>query len=332
MKTRFMKSIILIFLVTFTAPLASAAGLVRGLFIGSFGPITNAHVDVIRAGITQLGLQEVVIVVNSASGKDYSASTVQRILLVQAALKSDLPPEVRYHVINEPPEGKRAFAISLANGAKDGVLLQIAGDDVQSKAKELFGDLTQVKSYIVPRIGENGQVGEILPGFNELNVTSPSSVSSTEVKRLRLSGRSIRGMVPASVLSMIESMSLYRPLSARALRTRHELIAAQVDLLLRSAKRASPAIQHLNFSKLEEVAKAPVEGGISTETNLELNPLQSQAAVEELLARRLVAGNPGLMTYSSHLVRQWVESVLRGPEGRALKLKIVGGRCEALFI
>lgn len=305
---------------------------VRGLFIGSFDPITNAHVQVVRAGIEQLGLTEVVLVVNSASGKDYSASVEERMKMVEAAVTTELDPRVRFVIVDEPAVGKREFAIELAKDARGGTLYQIAGDDVQSKAKELFGDLSQVKSYILPRLDESGRVGKLLEGFNLLNSTEPSALSSTEVKRRRLQGLSIRGMVPDAVTRIIQRNQLYSPLSQFEIAQRRSLINAQVRLLVSNAQKTD-GIRDLNFEKLIEVTReANVSSQISTKTNLELNPLQSQAAVEELLARRLVAANPELNSVDAHGVREWVIATLNGRAGTQLKRRIlIGGKCADIF-
>ncbi len=282
----------------------------RALFIGSFDPLTWAHLEVVKAGLRQLQVEEVVFLVNSASGKDYSASVQERVEMLRLAARSELPDPLRFVVLPEPPEGKRNFAISLAKKSQEGVVFQIAGDDVQAKAQELFQNLEAVKTYILPRLDSEGKTAPLAKGFHELKIESPSNLSSTLVKQFRLSGKSIEGLVPPAILQSIEARGLYRPLSPQQWQIRQEKIRQQVQLL-KTAAVGTP-FESLNFETLQSVLQTTAGvGSVSTQTNLQLSSLQSEEAVEELLARRLVAGNKALSATEGVQVRKWAEGILK---------------------
>jgi cytidyltransferase-like protein len=302
----------------------------RGLFIGSFDPITNAHILVLQAALGQLDIQHMTVVVNSSSGKDYSASIEERTEMVRAALSESFSDKISFSVIEEPAIGKRELAFQLAAKSKDKILFQIAGDDVQPKAKELFGDLPQIKTFILPRIDEkSGQLGRLQSGFNLLESEKLSSVSSTFVKKRRLQGQSIDGLVPPSVLSRIEEKKLYRALNSQQIAERHLKIAKYSEHLETILKNPETRLRfNLNLSSLAEISKESLDQSVSVISNTQLNLLQSEDAVIDLIARRLIYANPQLSKESAFTIQKIIQFELRKLNHKIEKNKL---RCESVF-
>lgn len=303
----------------------------RGLFIGSFDPITNAHILVLQAALGQLDIQHMTVVINSSSGKDYSASIEERTEMVRAALGESFSDKISFSVIEEPAIGKRELALQLAAKSKDKILFQIAGDDVQPKAKELFGDLPQIKTFILPRIDEkSGRLGQLQSGFNLLESDKLSSVSSTFVKQRRLLGQSIVGLVPSSVLSLIDDKKLYRALNSQQIAERLLKIAKyseHLETLFKNPQTRLPF--NLNLSPLTEISQVQLDHSVSVISNVQLNLLQSEDAVIDLIARRIIHGNPQLSKQYAFTIQKLVQFELRKLSHKIEKKDKF--RCESVF-
>lgn len=289
-----------------TSSLARAIDEARvGLFIASVDPITEAHMDVIRAGIDQLHLNKIYIMVNSSSDKDYSASVDERIALVKTALKSLPEKNVTFEILSEPAIGKRNFAIEVAKNEGHGVIYQIAGQDVQPKAAELYAGVPEVKSYILPRMnpGDVAYSTELLPGFHLLNPTRVTSTSSTEVKELLEKGLSTKDMLDPQVLQEIVQKGLYFPLSNEEASLKSVYLGKRLQLLSNTLKN-SPWSQ-IQTEILKPGQSFVVRTGAQAADNVSFNRIQSAAANDELMIRLLLKATPGLSKADQFQFRLW---------------------------
>lgn len=275
-----------------------------GLFIASVDPITIAHTAVIEAGMSQLNLDKIIVLVNSSSNKDYSASVEERIALVNVALKKYEKSGIDFEVLEEPPEGKRQFAISRAETEGGGIIYQIAGEDVQAKAKQLFLGVPNVRTYILPRIQPHNEGGlhQLLPGFQWLESGAPLDISSTQVKLGILSGQSISNMVDPNVLQYIVESKLYFPLSRADFREKIKLIRSKIKSL--NALSAKLGINPLPLDSFQ------ISSTISTQSQFQISSLQSAQGTNEMLVRRLIAENSQLDQTQSRELKEIVTNAL----------------------
>lgn len=298
-----------------------------GLFIASVDPITVAHTEVITVGIKQLKLNKIIVLVNTSSDKDYSASVAERIELTQIALeKIKKEYQIDYEVLPEPKEGKQNFAIRTAREQGDGLIYQIAGEDVQPKAKDLFSNVKEVKSYILPRLNSNEEVGlhqtQLLEGFSLLESTQISSISSTEVKYRLENNLEVSSYLDASVLNAIQQKNLYQPLSdADALKKGQRLyqqMKQYIAAIQNSLRWSALNTLTLNPGGLEHSGTFTLRKGVSTSSNLTFNRTQSEEASLELMTRLILKLNPTMSSAHIYDFKNWSQNVLKN-------------KCEALF-
>jgi nicotinic acid mononucleotide adenylyltransferase len=294
-----------------------------GLFIASVDPITIAHAEVISAGIQELNLTKVIIMVNTSSDKDYSASVAERIDLVRLAMKQFAGQGVSFEIIPEPKEGKRAFAIQTAREKGGGVIYQIAGEDVQAKAKDLFAAAPEVKSYILPRLDPNETKElhhlKLLEGFLPLNSTAISATSSTEVKQKLERYEDVSHLLYPDVLSRILEKRLYSRLSdAEAVEKGKRLFLKMHEYI--ELIKSNYSWLNLTVPELANRTSFKLSSGVSTTDNLTFNRIQSDEASSELMTRIILKLNPGLDKDSVFNFRNWSHSVLN---------KVY--RCESYF-
>lgn len=286
-----------------------------GLFIGSVDPITEGHTDVIRAGVEQLGLERIVIMVNTSSDKDYSASIGERTALARLALNALRLPNVKFEIIGEPPEGKREFAIRTARERGGGSIFQIAGEDVQPKAQELFKGVGEVKSYILPRLdrGEQEREARLLDGFHLLKPIRVTSISSTEVKENLERGLPLGDTVSPLEQLEIAKRGLYFPLTDAEAEVKARWMEEKMRYL-REALKTSADWSQLNIPELSFQLK----DGVSTTNNLTFNRIQSIEASEELLVRSILKKNSSLSKAQQYQLRLWAAEYFQGSSNLSL--------------
>lgn len=295
-----------------------------GLFVASVDPITVAHMNVILAGVEQLQLTHVFIIAKSDSDKDYSASVSERINLIKETLKDFPNKNVVFTVMGDPKEGKRAFATRIAKDVGNGHLYQIAGEDVQEKAKSVFGGVPGMETYILPRLNPGETIenhsAHLIDGVHLLDV-DPSvinSISSTEVKQRLESGQAVDHMLNPRVLQQIIERKLYSPLTDNQAKAKGAFLKDALSLLFKNVEGSSKWNQ-LKLPKLTG-DDFVLREGVSVTNNLSFNRIQSFSASLELLIRIVMRENPELKNESAFEFRMWCLESFKSNEFKALEL------------
>jgi len=296
-----------------------------GLFVASVDPITIAHMNVILAGVKQLQLNHVFIIAKSDSDKDYSASVSERIDLVKEALKDFPNKNVVFTVMGDPKEGKRTFATRIAKDVGNGHLYQIAGEDVQEKAKSVFGGIPGMETYILPRLNPGETIenhsAHLIDGVQLLNVdpTVINSISSTEVKQRLESGQAVVYMLNPRVLQQVIERRLYSPLTDEQAMAKGAFLKDALSFLFEKVEGSLT----WNQLKLPNLAGDDfvLRKGVSVTNNLSFNRIQSFRASLELLIRIVMRENPELKNESAYEFRMWCLELFKSTRFKSLELK-----------
>jgi nicotinate-nucleotide adenylyltransferase len=181
-----------------------------GLFGGVFDPPHNGHVALAAAAQSELGLDEVRILVAAAPGhKHVDTPAAQRLELAHAAFP-DLPVELDEHertidTIRAHPEWRDAVFLLGAD--------QLVGFVSWKEPEEL---LRLVRLGVATRPGyTHDQLEPVLRAIDAPDRVlffdlEPWPVASRELREKRQAGEDVSGVVPAAVLAVIEREQLYR--------------------------------------------------------------------------------------------------------------------------
>ncbi len=197
-------------------PGAASGGERVGVYGGTFDPIHVAHLAVAAQAMHQLQLDRVMFVVANVPWQKAQQRHVSdadaRLAMVNAAIDGHLGFESSRIEIDRGGPSYTADTLSdLAAPGRE--LFLIIGSDLVDELitwnrwEEIPPRCTLAVCH---RPGEEER-GELAPGWQSVTVRSPAlEISSTELRAMAREGRPLDFLVPAPVLDVIESRSLYR--------------------------------------------------------------------------------------------------------------------------
>lgn len=157
-----------------------------GFYAGSFDPITNGHLDVLRASL--LAFEQVVIGVGVHAGKKGMFTFDQRLALINASLKATGLDESRVNVV--------AFdSLVVDAAAKAGAHVIIRG----------LRDATDF-AYEMQMAGMNGQMAPDLPTVFFPASPDTRPISATLVRQIANMGGDVTSFVPAPVADALANL------------------------------------------------------------------------------------------------------------------------------
>ena len=187
-----------------------------GVYGGTFDPIHVAHLAVAAQALHQLRLDRVVFVVANVPWQKAQQRHVSdpddRLAMVEAAIEGHGGFEAsRIEIDRGGPSYTADTLNDLAAPGRE--LFLIIGSDLVDELvtwnrwEEIPPRCTLAVCH---RPGEVER-GELAPGWRSVTVRSPAlEISSTELRAMAAEGRPLDFLVPAPVLDVIESRSLYR--------------------------------------------------------------------------------------------------------------------------
>lgn len=181
-----------------------------GLLGGTFDPIHNGHLEIIKTAITQLKLDKLLII---PAGDPWQKKTVtssdKRLEMVLLAVEQFKNVEVLdLEVKREGPSYMYETLEYLKQNNPQSELILLLGSDAVA-GLDSWKNPNTVKSlariYVVQRVGDFSQDWH----FDHLQMPQVD-ISSTEIREKVKQGQSLSGLVPTKVAEYISTKSLYK--------------------------------------------------------------------------------------------------------------------------
>lgn len=200
-----------------TEGLAAGAPLKIALFGGTFDPIHHGHLILARDCIELLGLDRIVFIPNTISPHKeatVSAPGLARLEMIQAAIQG----EPGFYVDDlELRRGGPSFAIETVEeyqrrhpGAK---LFYLVGEDNIAKLHtwRRYPELREAVQFVAMRRPADPRAPSGPPRSHDFPVVGRSiEISATEIRKRIAKGASVRYLIPAEALEVIERENLYK--------------------------------------------------------------------------------------------------------------------------
>lgn len=177
-----------------------------GIFLGSFNPIHNGHLQIATSAIIQDLVDEILFVptMQNPWKDEYEATFWDRCTMIRRAISPFSKCILsEMEAFCDPPYYTCNTLKALRNYYTDCELLLIVGSDIVDQIITWkYGEwiLKNFKCIVVGRPGYNG---------HKVDVEEVSSLSSTEIRNKVKEGKSIENLVPRSVANYIEKTKLY---------------------------------------------------------------------------------------------------------------------------
>ena len=208
------------------------------LFGGTFDPVHNGHAAMVQGAFDQLDIERVIVL---PAGNPYQrgrlplASAAHRVAMLQLAFSTPRRITIDKRELNRVgPTYTVPTLLELRRELGDQVpLIWLIGADAFSRLdtwhrwEELFGlchfavarrggempapiaGSTQFSAALKTRVGSIETLAETPAGSIATLAIDPPAVSSTEIRRRRACGESLRGLVSDAVCDYIEQYKLY---------------------------------------------------------------------------------------------------------------------------
>jgi nicotinate-nucleotide adenylyltransferase len=187
-----------------------------GVFGGTFDPMHNAHLEIARAALDAVDLDEVLFVVAARpphKGDATVASAQERLAMVGAALEGE--PRMRACDIELRRDGPSYTADTLRAleaeypGAELYLIIGLDSLVDMPKWREPEEILARAKLLVAPRTGEHWRIPEGLEGKYAMLPFEKIDLSSTEVRERLDDDRDITELVPPTVAAHIQREGTY---------------------------------------------------------------------------------------------------------------------------
>lgn len=157
-----------------------------GFYSGSFDPITNGHMDVLRASL--LAFDQMVIGVGVHAGKKGMFSFDKRLSLIEASLKASALDESRVKIVTF-----------------DNLVVEAAAKAGANTIVRGLRDATDF-AYEMQMAGMNGQMAPDLPTIFFPASPDTRPISATLVRQIAAMGGDVTSFVPAPVAEALANL------------------------------------------------------------------------------------------------------------------------------
>ncbi|MCM8812000.1 MAG: nicotinate-nucleotide adenylyltransferase [Candidatus Omnitrophica bacterium] len=186
-----------------------------GLLGGTFNPVHNGHLALAEGALTEIPLGRVVWIpaaANPLKPVEGKVSAEDRYRMIQLAIEGNPAFTVSRAEIDRPPPSYSVDTVQQLQAQTPGrhewfFLLGLDAAQGLGTWRQIDRLRQLVTFAAVPRPGSNA--ADPPAGLKILHVQTPD-ISSSEIRRKIQKGESVRGLVPESVRTYIESKGLYR--------------------------------------------------------------------------------------------------------------------------
>jgi len=181
---------------------------------GSFDPIHNGHLHVIRAIVGTKEFSKVIVIpAGDPWQKRPVAAKSDRLAMVRIAL-GEMSAEVEeYEVIRAEPSYAIDTVSFLKNKYPDATFTWVIGSDALGNLetwKDIDHLAKEISFLVVTRPGHPINPAKIYPGINWSAIEIAAlEISATEIRKAIVDGRDIKKWVPEKVSEYIEEKGLY---------------------------------------------------------------------------------------------------------------------------
>ena len=177
-----------------------------GILGGTFDPPHNGHVALAEAALSQLGLDELVVLLVTRPGhRDCAAGAETRLRLTEAAFAG--MPRTRVVADGHP------YTVDAVRGGRFGDAVFVVGAD-EGAAFPTWKEPEEILRWVRVAVGTRtgypladlAQFGDRVTSFE---LASPP-ISSSDIRRQVAAGEPIGDLVPSAVAHLIDELGLYR--------------------------------------------------------------------------------------------------------------------------
>ena len=177
-----------------------------GVLGGTFDPPHNGHVALAKAALSQLGIDELVVLLVERPGhRDCAADAETRLRLTEAAFEG--MPRTRVEADEHP------YTVDAVRGGRLGEAIFVVGAD-EGAAFPSWREPEEILRWVKLGVGtRSGYPPADLARYGDrvisFELASPP-ISSSDIRRRVAGGEPIDGLVPSEVARLIADLDLYR--------------------------------------------------------------------------------------------------------------------------
>ena len=186
---------------------AQASFGVVGVYTCSCDPVTNAHLAIMRAAVSEFDVEKLFVMVNASGTKVFKSSAKERIGLI----RQGLGPEAMARVELFPVHQKNKNSVIAGLAVEHGSLITFLGEDSYLSLPAQERDSVARQWVVIPRSDKRS------PGLDRSNVQILDlkgllRISSTELRRQLQGGEVSPDFTSRDVLQEISRRKLYKAL------------------------------------------------------------------------------------------------------------------------